>query len=705
MIRFRTLNLVILTLLLASCGGSGGDASGGGFPNPGTTGPITLMDDGARYTIIQNCLAAFKALGQTNAIVDSNKLLTAAQKISGLQNISLTPDGNVTGNFPDGVPFCFYNDRGLQAYKKVSRTLHPATGTFSEKVSSGSVQILDSLDPIFLKDRTNDDAGMFNRHGYPGTVITKSTVEALRSLGSLPKPMAVLEVAGHGGLAKTADKLKLTLGYGLWTATVGDFNKKSPTYNGRLYAPDLVDGSMGVGLALSGYDSQGDPIPTCHFLILPQFILKYHWKFAPRSYVALSVCSGMSTQAATFRQALYQLGASAVAGWTDSVYGGPCARYISYNYDRMLGANEFEPTNPGHRPFGIASILGDFYRTGADTLYGPHGLTSWDVKWNPAETGVDQQFSLLKPAIYQDQLNTNSNGASAVLSFSADFDVPGTGVPTLTFTGGGGNFVRQSSGLYTGTISSTASGNLFGTVRSVDGLSLNSNVRSITLFSGSVSAENKQVGTGSASGVITVNVSEPVHIQADVESQYRFPSEDTPSLPQPGAGQNGEKIYAYNQNLGEKVTISGGGSIVTKNYNNGVLQSTDQRTLSGGGTVTNIGPGGMAHTALSIPPDPTQPAYLSIQISSPLFLTQKDIITSADGKQSPPQTTPLGSGIQTGIFATDDYLPIGLTSSYTISGKSLDTGLVSLGGGPIKGEYTLKYSFATANPPPIGTAR
>ena len=69
-------------------------------------------------------------------------------------------------------------------------------------------------------------------------------------------------------------------------------------YNNGAYNSDLKDGSVGVGMAFSGVDGNGNPVPETHFLILPAFIQKYKWKFTARSYVAFSCCSGMSTQAA-----------------------------------------------------------------------------------------------------------------------------------------------------------------------------------------------------------------------------------------------------------------------------------------------------------------------------------------------------------------------------------------------------------------------
>lgn len=335
---------------------------------------------------------------------------------------------------------------------------------------------------------------------------------------------------------------------------------------------------------------------------------------------------------------------------------------------------------------------------------GPHGFVTWSYQINPAQTQEGQQFSLLNPSISQDAVTDPSSGSST-LSFQGDFGVPGTGTPTIKFSSGGANFSSPQPGTYSASVSSTASGTISATIPSVDGQTLNSNTRTITLFAGNISGDQKQVGTGTATGTIDEHISGTVKIRADVESYFVYPSDVSPTMSSPGTGPNGEKTYLVSESRYDSYTGDGSGSITIQYFNAGMLESTDLRSLSGGGPIPIIGSGAIVNTSLSIPPDTSQLAYLQVNVGSPPFFTQTDTTTSADGTSSPPQKSMVAATISTEFFGKDDLLPIGLDSNYNVSGGSLDTGLFSLGSGPIMGENTLTYSFSTTSPPPTGTAR
>lgn len=220
-----------------------------------------------------------QALPQTNGIVDTAQLLAAIQKISGLTNVGTTPDGNVTGNFSDGVPCVFFNNRGVASggFSPSGKTAKSSTSAvlpqISERGSTSSIKLVDSEDSFFFGNRTNDDAGMFSRNGYPGTTLDLATVAAYRGLGS--KPMGLLDMSGHGGIVQSAPHKGLLLGYGIWTATQAFFNKTASNYNASAYASDLKDGSLGVATAFASRDAKGNPVAECHFCFLPQFMIKY----------------------------------------------------------------------------------------------------------------------------------------------------------------------------------------------------------------------------------------------------------------------------------------------------------------------------------------------------------------------------------------------------------------------------------------------
>ena len=411
------LGCLILALIVIGCGGGGGQAGTGTTTSAtgGTTG-LTLMPSAQRATIIAAAQTALNSVPMTGGIRNAQSLLSAEKAVHGLQLLQTTPDGGVAGEFSDGVPISFINDFPQNPNAPTPAMAPPLVKTRNQPASA-TAKILDSEDPYLFQNHSNDDAAMFNSNGYPGTTLTKSTIEAFRALGG--SPMGCLYVAGHGGTSFNPATKQLT-GFGLWTATPAVF-AAGPGFNGTTYSSDLADGSLAVAFAASAINPQnpGSPIFACHYMILTPFISKYHWSFAANSFVTLGVCEGGSTESAVMRTALFNAGASVIAAWNGEAYSSASYYNNSYLFDRMLGANVIQAADPPRRPFTWAQIL-TVLKKGTTVSYTAEGKpTTWTFFSNP-NTPSGGGFTSLRPTLQSMLLDESTGTLTLIGDFGSE---------------------------------------------------------------------------------------------------------------------------------------------------------------------------------------------------------------------------------------------------------------------------------------------
>jgi|GEM_PF-3716459 len=685
--------LLAVAVLVVACGGGGGGSSNGSGGN-GTSGSgnINPMSDAARGVIIYSALAATQKVTYTDGIADSNQLLTAAKTVKGLKNLQIGGDGCVIGQFSDGVPITFINNRptgdNTPAIAKPKwLNAQPQTTT-----TSSSIQLLDSEDPIFISDRTWDDPAAFNAHGYPGTAVTLATVEAYRALGD--HPMACLNMSGHGGTAIDAYSGQ-PVAFAVWTAS-----QAGTTSTGATYATDLSDGSMGFALGRSAHATIGDNGERCHYMLLPKFMSKYKWEFTKNSWVTLGVCWGGSAYAAPFRTALFNLGASLVTGWTRSTKSDWDYANNSYMYDILLSANVVDPATPPRRPFAWPDVVAALQRVNNITFQFNGKPTVWTFFPAPG-SDTSHGFQLFNPTIVAPTITPSKDGKTVSVIFSGNnYGVPGANSPTFTIGGVSYTPTLDKYGNYEVSMAPSACfGAMTANVAGPAGEKLVSNPRNVSVWTGTVTTTSNNFGNepGEASIVGTM----PVHFRADLQSTYLLPDAKTPTPISP-VTYYGHSIYGISNDGTDTMSVTASGVSTTNNYDGqGKLLSTQTDTYSGNQSVQLFG--GFNGVTLSVPPSGSGGAYMQVFEDTPSTMTDQYKLTVFSGSGSTSSTNQLNDAFTSEVFTNvsgDQWFSVGLGSNFSVTG---DTQTVSSDG---RTRYEIQYStLACTSPPNNTTAR
>jgi hypothetical protein len=168
-----------------------------------------------------------------------------------------------------------------------------------------------------------------------------------------------------------------------------------------------------------------------HYGITQNFVAHY-MRFSDNSVVYVDACS--SSVLPDFRNAFTT--ASAFFGWSERaafLRMGPTAAYV---FDRMLGANQYDPENPRQRPFEFDVLRFD-PRWGAGKTYGYSSVANPAGPVN-AELTLHQlrgDFGMLAPSIWSVAPNELLNELNVMGSFGAD---PGGSDGKVTIDDGSG---------------------------------------------------------------------------------------------------------------------------------------------------------------------------------------------------------------------------------------------------------------------------
>ena len=715
------IGLLALVLLSVSMGCGGGSGTGGGNTN------TRLLDPALRQQVMTAVSTRLATLPTSadGARHNPDDIVTALKATSGISGIVKQTDGNVTGQFADGTSFTIINNVPADGdpnappdpiYTNEDR----ADSSVRSIPANGNVAMLDAFGDAFARPGTGD-AAMFQANGYT-VASNRATVAALRALSG--KTMGVLFLSGHGGdTQRLPNAAGVSAGFGIWTATL-----YVPTAaEWAKYSGDVADGSLAFMLAPHNYvrnpagivqrNATGMPLvgQAWHYAIRPPFITKYKWTFASDSLVMLNACSGGTSSASAFRNALFAVKASVVAAWTDTELVAKGYQAASYLFDRMLGANTIAPLvaagNPPRRAFSFteskaAADLTQLTKyTATETVlaatytYHPELVATQVDKAKP----TDDRFTILKPAIISDGVMEGPHGTNPQLQLSGYFGVPGGANTTVTVGGSALTIASSDNTSLTAPISATASGPVIVQVKRDDGQTLTSNTRNLSAWSGTVTATVN--GFGQTSGSIVTTGTFNVHFRADIQSAYAKPDDLMPTERQPTQTRLGKNIYPIGNSGADTLNVTGSGtSNDTTMDGSGKVTYSRTEVLSGSG---NVMKDGFNNVALSLPPDPTQPAYFTLGLDTNNFLTiMETIIDSSQG--GGPMTSTLMANLAFSSeyfigYHGDVWVPMTIDANYNIKGATLMDGPGGTGTGD---QHIMTYTDMPCSSPPVGnTAR
>jgi hypothetical protein len=592
--------------------------------------------------------------------------------------------------------------------------------------------MLDGYGDSFAKPNAGD-AAMFQANGY--TVSKgRSTVTALRALAG--KDVGVLFLSGHGGGTNILPVLTTdSTGYGIWTATIYDSSKAAWAN----FSADIADHSLTFMVAPDNYerdksgkvmrDKNGDTLvlQTWHYAILPYFLIKYKPQFAQDSLVMLNACSGATAAASAIQSAFFSANASMVAGWTDTELVATGYKSASYLFDRMLGANTIPPSvapgNPPRRAFSFtesktASDLTQLTNyTWSETFPTSVAGVAFVKNYHPilqpgfvkGTTATTDQFTILKPAIVSDTVQTGVNGANPKLVLTGYFGTPGGKNSTLMVGNATPTVLTSDNYSLTAPISATNSGPVTVMVNRSDGATLTSNTRNLSAWTGKFIITTNDYGQtdGFTSTVCTINA----NFRVDIQSGYIKPDDATPTVRQP-VTQFGHAIYPIGESAADTCSVTGDGTshYITKDPSTGQVIYSQTDVLSGSLTATTSPSGGQGFfgATLSLPPDPTQPAYFQLLIDTQPGLSLDQTIFDPSGSDSGNTTLHPNGSFTSEIFVTnsgDQWVPIKIDKSYNIAGP-LNPPLIVGSTSPGNAQIMMTFPSMSCTSPPVGnTAR
>ncbi|MBM3844728.1 MAG: NAD(P)/FAD-dependent oxidoreductase [Verrucomicrobia bacterium] len=321
--------------------------------------------------------AAMRAtLGSIGAFVDSvPRTNTVTWKALILEHLRGRSDIDSAGDMGDGVwaittdgiPLSFWNNRlvdppvveepfafPMQAGTETSGT---TTARFSVTVGAGFRQsapalarmvaakgyrpVADNASLASLKGTRSESIFFFNTHGGDFFVPL---------FGADGKP-----------LRGTNNFIRYQVHYGLWTGQRIDPNFTDPNYRHQEFVADLKAKRLAIAYApafyVTGTGGFQSAVNEWRFGITAEWV-KHYLRFPAENHASvwLGACLSGSPEAAAMRAAFLSVGADMVSGWTDNVNGDAVYVSTAFVWDRLLGANNFQPPATPQRPFDYDEV-------------------------------------------------------------------------------------------------------------------------------------------------------------------------------------------------------------------------------------------------------------------------------------------------------------------------------------------------------------
>ncbi len=325
--------------------------------------------------------------------------------------------GATFSGFPDGGPRGVYG-----SVARLSRDPLPSASPSAAALTSAdgagipydnTYLLMNGLGGVH--DRSNpisDIETMLKAAGYEGEA-REASVEELRRVGGV----GVLYLRTHG-----IQKNELTgVPNALSTSTL--YTAEAPC---DLTAEDMAYGRLSLARAThrrwEGFRGRMDTL----YAINHRFI-RYYWSdFSEDSLVYLDACHGI-----TFFDIITALrlrNVSVVFGWNLRVRPQTARDTSRFVFDRLLGANVFEPEDPPQRPFDYASVFAAHIGWNRDHGYCEDELSQLSARPRPEGGG----FGLLAPSIKRMEIREGSEELIIHGLFGTD---PGDGQRQVTIQG------------------------------------------------------------------------------------------------------------------------------------------------------------------------------------------------------------------------------------------------------------------------------
>lgn len=354
--------LLAFVLLLAGCGGKGGDRKAS--PTDGSTGGGTSVTSQQRHVAIQATETACRELTKQNLSPEAFDQALKDQMLANpaYKSVGVDPESHtVWGVFADGRIHMVANN--YKPEKTGSGAASFAAGRAVYLPQSKKARLMHSFGTNFVGQEPVDAAkGWLSANGYDIVPNAEgdASLDVLRNINGL----GFFYINTHGGRVKLTNAEMDT--YGIQSSTVSSWSLDDTT----AIKDDLQNGRLAYMTARNGdtFLKFFDDWDT-RYAVTPAFVDKY-WSFAKNSVVWINACYSGYAESANgvggFVFACHKKGAGVYFGWNQLLGSDRAFHSIKYFTDRLLGANEFEPESPKQRPFDWQEVVADMHKKGYD---------------------------------------------------------------------------------------------------------------------------------------------------------------------------------------------------------------------------------------------------------------------------------------------------------------------------------------------------
>ena len=496
----------------------------------------------------------------TGDLATDNQLLLAyvRTRTTEFADADVSPDGMIWARFIDGLSTVFVTKTvppgTVLPTAAISSALMPAVKRLAE-IPKGDRAVLIDVDKLAAGSLTTI-APALTKKGYAVT-RPNGTVDDFLVI----QDVSVLFISSHGYYDVTK------AGTPTYVIMTNERTVKFDPTNARLVSlRAMSDAGEIIVTSARWRDTNGGLIssqPAKFFSITEQFVQR-NWTFTQNSLVVVDACDMFRDQRlndaakkapyANFRAALQNKNAGTLLGWDEEVSPIFASNVMQLFFDRVLGANAYQPETPKQRPFPYVPVYDWLVSTNQHSETGGGTLRMQYPQAIPGQLAPTiQRTSIYNPA------EGEPHAGAWVLEISGDFgrdvgvvSVDGTALALLESW----NQDILYAALPPSMNGPGSHGDLLVTVRNHE-----SNAVPLTKWAGNVS--QVQIDSGLGVGA-RLDISCPVQGTADVHAARNEPAQDPQRIHTLILESNGSCTYAHSGTWFEGSTrydLSGSGTV------------------------------------------------------------------------------------------------------------------------------------------------
>jgi hypothetical protein len=356
MLSFGSL-IIIVTLLLAACGGGGGGGGTGTNQDaPDMSAVPESMTPDERNAAMDTVNLAWGGINTGSLATDNQALVAYINTLPDFADAGISADGTVWARFKDGYPVIFKTKIVPPGTVISAPKMNPARAITRSPIPQGDKAVLVDVD-LLADGSLGTIQPALQKKGYTPSRL-RGTVAEFLSI----KNVSVLFISSHGGTQTTkSGKLSYVV---MTNEKVAPFDPLDANAN-SLKALYRADELTMAGVRVRDTNGVQISVPGSYWSVTDVFV-KNNWSFTGNSLVVLDTCElfkdNVLTAAAdkvvyqNFRAALTGAGAAVLVGWDGQVSPGFASNVMQLFFDRVLGANAYQPESPLQRPFSFKDV-------------------------------------------------------------------------------------------------------------------------------------------------------------------------------------------------------------------------------------------------------------------------------------------------------------------------------------------------------------